>query len=81
MVGHEFAHLHPPYDGSLHMMLPLDVAEEVVQKQWGEWHPVALRGLIPRNAVMVYGPRSPEELEVVWRLLQRSYHFARGIPS
>ena len=25
MVGNEFAHVHPPYDGSLHMMLPEDL--------------------------------------------------------
>ncbi len=30
MRGNEFAHVHPPYDGSMHMMLPEDLVAEVV---------------------------------------------------
>ncbi len=29
MVGREFAYLNRPYDGSLHMMLPPDLAQRV----------------------------------------------------
>lgn len=78
MIGTEFAHLHPPYDGSLHMMLPLEVMEEVVAKGWGEQHPAVQRGAMPPNTVMVFGPRDDAELEVVWRILQQSYTFATG---
>ncbi|MDY7040159.1 MAG: DUF5519 family protein [Chloroflexota bacterium] len=78
MAGQEFAHLHPPYDGSLHMTLPPGAVEEVVAQGWGEMHPVARMGLIPPTALMVYGPRDEEELEVVWQILQASYLFARG---
>ena len=28
MIGREFAHVHPGYDGSSHLMLPLPVVEE-----------------------------------------------------
>lgn len=70
-AGREFAHLHPPRDGSLHMTLPPMVAEGVYTKGWGEPHPVS-------GTPMVYGPRDEEELEVIWRLVQASYQFARG---
>lgn len=78
MVGREFAHLHPPYDGSLHLMLPEAIARVVAAKGWGELHPVARRGWLPPTAMMVYGPRDDDELEVVWTILQASYTFARG---
>lgn len=79
MIGREFAHLHPPTDGSLHMMLPLDLAEAVDSCGWGELHPVARMGVIPRTAMMVYGPRDDGELEVVWELLRASHAFATGL--
>lgn len=78
MIGREFGHLHPPYDGSLHLALPLETAEHVIAQGWGELHPVARSGLIPRTVLMVYGPRNEEELEVVWRILQLSHAFASG---
>lgn len=78
MVGREFAHLHPPTDGSLHMMLPLDLAEAVDAHGWGELHPAARMGVIPPTAMMVYGPRDEGELEVVWELLRASRAFAAG---
>jgi len=78
LVDREFAHLHPPYDGSLHLMLPETTARLVVAKGWGELHPLARRGWLPPTAIMVYGPRDEDELEVVWTILQASYAFARG---
>ncbi|MGH3005458.1 MAG: luciferase family protein [Gaiellaceae bacterium] len=41
MVGREFAHLHPPSDGSLHMVLPPDVVDRVIDNGWVERHPLA----------------------------------------
>ncbi|MBB5641078.1 hypothetical protein [Cryobacterium roopkundense] len=35
-------------------------------------------GIWPPVMVMVYGPRTADELDTVWRLVQRSYAFARG---
>jgi phospholipase/carboxylesterase len=78
MIGREFAHLHPPTDGSLHMMLPLKLAGAVDSHGWGELHPVARMGVIPPNAMMVYGPRDEGELEVVCELLRASHAFATG---
>ena len=68
-AGREFAHIHPAEDGSLHLTLPRLLADEVVEKGWGEPHPVS-------GTPMVYGPRDADELEVVWGLVRASYEFA-----
>lgn len=70
-AGREFAHLHPPHDGSLHMTLPAELAAEVYDRGWGEPHPVS-------GTPLIFGPRDEKELEVVWRLLRASYQFAAG---
>ena len=77
LIGREFAHLHPDPDHSLHAMLPPDTVEQAIDAGWAEPHPVALRGLIPQTAVMLYAPRDEAELEVVERLVRASHAFAR----
>jgi hypothetical protein len=79
MVGREFAHLHPPSDGSLHMALPPDVVDAVIENGWAERHPLAGRHGLPANIVMVYGPRDDEELAVVEDLVRASHRFASGL--
>jgi hypothetical protein len=79
MVGREFAHLHPAPDHSLHAMLPLELADEAIDLGWAEIHPVARRGLIPPNAVMLYAPRDEDELAVVQDLVRASHAFARPL--
>ena len=59
LIGREFAHLHPAPDHSLHAMLRSEVAEEAVSAGWAEPHPVAVRGLIPPTAVMLYAFARP----------------------
>ncbi len=78
MRGNEFAHVHPPYDGSMHMMLPEDLVAEVVEQGWGEAHPLVPRGEAPPTLLMVFGPRDEGELKVVLKLIDASYKFARG---
>ena len=78
MVAREFAHLHQPSDGSLHMVMPPRLVRQVLNRAWGEPHPVAEMGFIPLTTMMVYGPRDREELEVVWTLVKASYAYARG---
>ena len=77
LIGREFAHVHPDPDHSLHAMLPIETVNEAVAAGWAEPHPVALRGLIPPNAVMLYAPRDEDELEVIERLVGASHAFAR----
>ena len=79
MVGAEFAHLHPPYDGSLHLVLPREMAHVLVEKGWGETHPMAdFMAGDSSTPIMVYGPRDEEELEVVWSILRTAHAVARG---
>jgi hypothetical protein len=77
LIGREFAHLHPDPDHSLHAMLPPETAADAVAAGWAEPHPVALRGLIPPTAVMLYAPRDETELDVIERLVRASHAFAR----
>ena len=57
-------------------MLPTDTVAEAVETGWAESHPVALRGLIPQTAVMLYAPRDEAEMEVIERLVRASHAFA-----
>ena len=77
LIEREFAHLHPAPDHSLHAMLPPELVDEAIEAGWAEHHPVALRGLIPRTAVMLYAPRDEPELDVIERLVRASHAFAR----
>ncbi|GAA2142592.1 hypothetical protein GCM10009760_27890 [Kitasatospora kazusensis] len=65
----EFGHLHPPYDGSLHLALPQALASEVIRNGWGV--PAA-----PSGSVLVYGPRDEQEAAVARGLLLASYRYA-----
>lgn len=78
LIGREFAHLHPAPDHSLHAMLQTETVAEAVATGWAEPHPVALRGLIPPTAVMLYAPRDAAELDVIEGLVRASHAFARG---
>jgi phospholipase/carboxylesterase len=73
----EFAHLHPEHDGSLHLALPFAQARDVVEKGWGVAHPLA--GVrLARGMVMVYGPRTTAELEIVAGIVATSHAYATG---
>ena len=73
----EFAHLHPGYDGSLHLALPPVLAADVVAKGWGVAHPLA--GIrLARGMVLVYGPRDAAELAVVTGIVEASHRYATG---
>jgi hypothetical protein len=78
LIGREFAHLHPHPDHSLHAMLPTETVTDAVAVGWAEPHPLALRGLIPSTAVMLYAPRDEAELDVIESLVRTSHAFARG---
>lgn len=81
LVEKEFAHIHPPRDGSLHMVLPPDIVAPVIGNGWAELHPLAGRHGLPANIVMVYGPRDEAELTVVGDLVSASHAFALNAQS
>lgn len=73
----EFAHLHPGYDGSLHVALPVSLAADVIAHGWAVAHPLAGIRLTP-GMVLVYGPRDESELDVVTSIVATSHARATG---
>jgi hypothetical protein len=69
----EFAHLHP--DGSLHLSLAPGDQQELIDKGWGERHPLYSDRI---NVVMLYGPRTGEELNVARSAIRSAYRYATG---
>jgi hypothetical protein len=75
--AHEFCHLHPMPEGSIHLTLPRILREEVVMRGWGEPHPIAKAGVLT-TLVTVYAPRNRQESIVVLGLIVESCRFALG---
>lgn len=73
--GREFAHIHP--DGSLHVSLSPERAQEAIEKGWAEPHPMAAYMSNP-GMVMLYTPLDMQELDVVFQLIVDSYNFVTG---
>ena len=73
----EFAHLHPAYDGSLHLVLPADLAADVSAKGWGRPHMWAGTRL-SAGFMLVYGPRDEDELATVRGIVAASHAYATG---
>ena len=71
----EFAHLHPSYDGSLHLVLPPELAADVSARGWGRPHMWAGTRLAP-GFVLVHGPRDEEELATVRAIVAASHAYA-----
>ncbi|RAH87627.1 hypothetical protein BO86DRAFT_7170 [Aspergillus japonicus CBS 114.51] len=79
----EVCHAHPS-DGSLHLTLhPADV-KLVLERGWGQRHPLArdswwwwLR-IVPPGFVMVYAPRDAEELECVLEIIRAAAWWVSG---
>ena len=78
---HEFAHIHPFPDSSMHVHVPLELAVFAISNGWAEPHAVVHLGFSPATAVMLYSPRNQQELETVWSLVEESYMFATGQPQ
>jgi hypothetical protein len=81
VCGGEICHAHPS-DGSLHLSLhPADV-KILIEKGWGERHPLARGGwcrrFVPKEFVLVYAPRDEEEVGVVMRVVAASVWWVSG---
>jgi hypothetical protein len=74
-VGREFAHIHP--DGSLHVSLSPERAQEAIEKGWAEPHPMAAY-MGNLGMVMLYTPLDMQELDVIFQLIVDSYNFVTG---
>jgi hypothetical protein len=75
---HEFCHIHPLPDGSLHLTLPSGLREEAIELDWAEPHLLAHTRAVPRTLVMVYAPRDDQELAMVLFLIAASARYAKG---
>ncbi|KAI9862507.1 MAG: hypothetical protein M1813_004359 [Trichoglossum hirsutum] len=77
----EICHAHPS-DGSLHLTLHPADARVVLEKCWGERHPLARGGwctrFVPSGFVMVYAPRDAEELKVVMEIIRAAVWWVSG---
>lgn len=58
-------------------------AKIVLERGWGERHPLARGGwcrrFVPKEFVLVYAPRSGEEVEVVMRIVKAGVWWVAGI--
>jgi hypothetical protein len=70
----EPVHLHGVDDTSVHLCVPPDRGRQLVELGWAEPHGFQELG----TEYMVYGPRSPAELEVVLSVIEESIAFARA---
>ncbi|OAQ72629.1 hypothetical protein VFPPC_00555 [Pochonia chlamydosporia 170] len=70
----EIVHVHDS-DHSMHMCLHPDDIGEVLDKGWGQMHPLARKGWflqmpVAANFVMIYAPRNEHELQIVYRIIE-----------
>jgi hypothetical protein len=77
----EICHVHDS-DKSMHMNLHPDDAKIVLEKGWGERHPLARGGwmaaYVPREFIIVYAPRNKSELDVVCRIIEAAGFWVTG---
>jgi phospholipase/carboxylesterase len=76
----EIGHFHP-WDRSLHIAIPPELAQEAVAAGWAEVHPVAKAEMAPGHLVMLYGPRNDGEVEGLFRLIHAALQRAGGVTS
>jgi hypothetical protein len=77
----EICHVHHS-DRSMHMNLHPDDAKIVLEKGWGERHPLArggwMKAYVPREFIMVYAPRNRTELDIVCDIIQAAGFWVSG---
>ncbi|RFU35973.1 hypothetical protein B7463_g369, partial [Scytalidium lignicola] len=77
----EIVHVHNS-DRSMHMNMHPDDAKLVIEKGWGERHPLARGGwfkqYVPREFMMIYAPRNSAEMEVVCRIIEAAGFWVSG---
>jgi len=70
----EIVHIHRFKDFSMHVVLAPKDCKLVIEKGWGERHPVSGRSL-PKEYLIIYAPRTAEELRVVGQIIRASVGF------
>ena len=78
ILGAEWGHIHPHYDGSLHINVPQSLADELIASGWAEYHYLVTQGVLPPIIVMLYGPRDDAELDIAKAIVEEAYLAAGG---
>ena len=76
----EVCHVHV-FDGSVHVELHPEDVKVVIDKGWGERHPLALgwqSAFLPEGFTLLYAPRTAEEVEVLMRIVGAGMGWATG---
>ncbi|KAI5866870.1 hypothetical protein GGS23DRAFT_552484 [Durotheca rogersii] len=77
----EICHVHDS-DYSMHLSLHPDDVKEVIEKGWGQRHPLTSQCLltmpVPKQFTMVYAPRTFEELRVVCQIIEAAGWWVRA---
>jgi hypothetical protein len=78
----EVCHVHDT-DHSLHLSLHPDDIKELLEKGWGQRHPLAWKGWwgsmpVPETFVMLYSPRNEHELRIVCRIIEAAAWYVMG---
>ncbi|MEP6479634.1 MAG: luciferase family protein [Rhodoglobus sp.] len=71
----EPVHLHGVEDTSVHLCLPSARGQQLTELGWAEPHQYGDFG----TEFLVYGPRTPDEVDVVISIVEESLTFARPI--
>lgn len=74
-IFYEIAHVHPS-DNSLHVYVSPQDAKLVMKRGWAQRFPVTW--LAPPSWIMVYAPRTEDEVEVVKEIVRAAVCFATG---
>jgi hypothetical protein len=78
----EVCHAHPS-DGSMHLTLHPADAAIVLAAGWGERHPLGsggwLRRFVPAGFIMVYAPRTADEVEQAMRIVRAAVWWVGGL--
>lgn len=67
-----------------HCVLPPDIFDECVDKGWGSKHPFAGRyhpitgTVVPDTTLLYHSPRDDYELEAIWKVILKSYEWAKS---
>ena len=77
IIKDEIAHVHPA-DDSLHVWLSPKDAKVAVEKGWGERFPLSALGMCHPSFIMVYAPRSAEEVDTVEDIVKAGIGYLTG---
>ncbi|KAJ7035261.1 hypothetical protein C8F04DRAFT_1344904 [Mycena alexandri] len=79
----EIAHMHDYHDFTLHLALAAQDGKQVLEKGWGQRHPLAGPGVPgpPTEWTFIYAPRDEGEVKVVETIVEASIGYMTNDPA